>query len=363
VALDFAPIYILVMHIPVSMRFTFLLLVFLLSLVLSGQTVDVVADLEGPSALTVVGNKLYFTQNQGGKLSRIDLSEETPTVVDLLENLAAPYGLADFDGYLYYAENSGGQISRIPLDDDTPSPEIILRDLTLPSSLTISEEGVLYFAQFSMGEISRLDLTDPDDQGLAFVLGLRDPTGLAVIGDTLFFSDFAAGSFAKVDRTAFDPIPRNLFNDLPGINYLLAEGDEIYIGMFTNNEVLRYDRLSGRRSQVLADIDSPTGMAVFAGQLYISSFGGNKIVRLDRPLSTFDAPRAPTSLFPNPTRNQLWIVGAAPDRRLQLLNARGVLVRQLNGVGSQQSLDLSNLAAGIYYLRWSDGQVQRFIKQ
>ena len=71
---------------------------------------------------------------------------------------------------------------------------------------------------------------------------------------------------------------------------------------------------------------------------------------------------APLTAYPSPATSTL-PVASATGGRLQLLSARGELVRQYTVAAGQQPLDISSLPAGIYYLRnVATGQSTRFVK-
>lgn len=68
------------------------------------------------------------------------------------------------------------------------------------------------------------------------------------------------------------------------------------------------------------------------------------------------------SAYPSPATRTLLVASAAPAR-LQLLGARGELLRQYTVAAGQQPLDISALPVGVYFLRNSTtGQSTRFVK-
>lgn len=71
---------------------------------------------------------------------------------------------------------------------------------------------------------------------------------------------------------------------------------------------------------------------------------------------------AALATYPNPATSTLFIASPGAARRA-LFNSQGQLVRQIALAAGQQRLDVSNLPAGIYYLRdAATGQSTRFVK-
>lgn len=72
--------------------------------------------------------------------------------------------------------------------------------------------------------------------------------------------------------------------------------------------------------------------------------------------------KAELALYPNPASATL-VVACPAETQLSLLNYQGQLLRHVRLAAGQQKLDISQLAAGIYYLRDTvTGQSLRFIK-
>lgn len=81
-----------------------------------------------------------------------------------------------------------------------------------------------------------------------------------------------------------------------------------------------------------------------------------------------ELPAARLDLYPNPTRELLHVSYGYPDEQYDLLvtDATGRVLQQQTMAGGKQSLDLSRLSAGIYFLKVHSAageQVQKFVKQ
>ncbi len=70
-------------------------------------------------------------------------------------------------------------------------------------------------------------------------------------------------------------------------------------------------------------------------------------------------------VFPNPTNEKIritdYIDGFFTYENIRLMNSFGQVIHSIDKASSQTYFDLSNLAAGVYYIRLvSDGQIQTF---
>ena len=71
------------------------IILFLSYLRLDGQVLEVVNGLNEPRSFHFIGNDLYFSElNDGnGRISKIDISENNPTISEILTGLQGPEGI------------------------------------------------------------------------------------------------------------------------------------------------------------------------------------------------------------------------------------------------------------------------------
>jgi hypothetical protein len=82
---------------------------------LIAQTTDVVTGLNGPTQLEFNGTDLYISEFDGNKVSKIDISQTTPTLIDVVTGLLSPDGLAFNGTDLYISESNGNKIFKIDI--------------------------------------------------------------------------------------------------------------------------------------------------------------------------------------------------------------------------------------------------------
>jgi len=70
------------------------------------------------------------------------------------------------------------------------------------------------------------------------------------------------------------------------------------------------------------------------------------------------------TVYPNPTHNEVYIVGANSLKKLEIYNAVGQLVRTIKPAlyKNTTTIDMSSLKEGVYFLK-SEKQVIKIIKK
>ena len=120
---------------------------------LKSQT-DVITGVSEPTALTLVGNDLYFGQFSS-HLSKIDITEANPIpeIVAVSNGIYRSH-LALNGDYLYFTEPYLGRISRIDITEANPVKEEIASGYTFPNGLAISG-NILYFSDQDEATVSK----------------------------------------------------------------------------------------------------------------------------------------------------------------------------------------------------------------
>jgi len=67
-------------------------------------------------------------------------------------------------------------------------------------------------------------------------------------------------------------------------------------------------------------------------------------------------------VYPNPTRNQVIISNLPNQGNIVLKNMQGVTLREIKHTTTQQTLDMSTLQSGVYFISNTDRQNQ-FVKK
>jgi DNA-binding beta-propeller fold protein YncE len=118
------------------------------------ESLGVEAMLVGVGGLALNGDYLYVANND--RVSKIDLTETTPTLTNLVTGFSGISNLAFIGDYLYVCDLILDKISRIDVTETMPTATNVLAELEDPFGVFI-EDNIMYFTE--RGAISKLDLT------------------------------------------------------------------------------------------------------------------------------------------------------------------------------------------------------------
>jgi DNA-binding beta-propeller fold protein YncE len=250
-----------------------------------GQVVEVAADGEElrrfggfhhPNGLAYVDGNLYVADTGAGAVRRIDLgSGETETVA---EGLRSPWDLA-WDGALLYVAMAGSH--QIWFHD----PAVDETDVFAGTGQEVRRDGPVGQAAFAQ------------------------PSGLALMGDSLYIADSEISSVRAIDDLHGEPTARLVcgsgelfgFGDRDGVGEQvllqhpmgLAAGDGVlYVADSYNHKIKRVDPATGECRTIAGGLErlpvtgepgfwEPEGLAVLEGRLLVADTNNHRIVELD----------------------------------------------------------------------------------
>jgi hypothetical protein len=74
--------------------------------------------------------------------------------------------------------------------------------------------------------------------------------------------------------------------------------------------------------------------------------------------------KSKVQLYPNPVQNELIVSKiAVANSKVSVYNAVGQKLMEKTANGTQAKFDVSNLKKGMYFVRFSDGTSEKFLKQ
>ena len=146
----------------------------------------------------------------------------------------------------------------------------------------------------------------------------------------------------------------------------MAEHEGIlYVAENTSNTIssINLADLSQAKKTVATNVDGPDVLLVHEGTLYISEFDKGQISTLSIDMADQSRPqKKPLTLYPNPCKNELFLLGVAKFCHVSIYSATGQLVLQKQlRVG--QPINISELDAGIYAVRINKVVSQLFSKE
>lgn len=279
-----------------------------------------------------IDNYLFVTKHGSSSngtpgIYRLDLNEEN-SFFQLYLELNDAYGLASRSQELYV--NGGNRIYKV--DISATDPELTL----VSSSIFEYTFGVGTLALKVFGDylyviddngISKIDL---DDESFSSeYISTYDGWGMAIKDENTFYLTFSD------DQNEFGAI------------YELKIDTQEYVKVFDIEGFLQtYD------------------IEYYEDFLFVTTLSGdnNKVVQLDlNSLSIGGESLKSIKLFPNPTTQNISISGLNKAQNYVIYTVTGRLIRE--GLVFKDTIDVSQLSNGIYFLQLETGNPLKFIKK
>ena len=114
------------------------------------------------------------------------------------------------------------------------------------------------------GEVSKYDAKTGFTINRRFITGLIQPSGLAVMGNTLFVADTAGGTVGKYDANTGGAINAEFIKGLKGPNGLAVKENTLFVADQGSGTVGKYDALTGEviNANFITGVDGSGGLAV-----------------------------------------------------------------------------------------------------
>ena len=130
------------------------------------------------------------------KISKIDITDTTPTPTDVITGLSGPQGLVLNGNDLYFVESDSGEISKIDITAATTTKTNVISGLSGPISLLLNGND-LYIAEVNANKISKIDISETTPTTTDVVTGINFPSSIAINGNSLYISARIDGKIIK----------------------------------------------------------------------------------------------------------------------------------------------------------------------
>lgn len=351
------------------------LLLFFSILNLNSQTSDFITQLERPFEIQFVGDNLYLIQDEGYKLSKINILNNPLEVIDIFSRqdlnlqLTNANKLLAHNGYLYIGQTN--KISRIQLNVAAPVLEEVVRivDSKFLSNFTdfLIKDDYMYLSFFSEGKISKIDISSiSSNYNLEDVItNLNSPSKMVFNGNDLYFSQYSADKVSKIDITETSNSVEDIVTDIDECWNLILNDNILYIGSSTNLHAINISNVNSEKEIILTNINSVRGFAINNNNLYIGLPEDNKIITFN--METLDVDhykdkKNDLKIYPNPSKNFLEISGLNKTTDFTIVNILGYEI--LSGtIANKNKINIQNLTNGIYFLKLNNEYLIKFIKK
>ena len=168
---------------------------------------DVCIELSQPCDLALLENTLYISEYYTGevpsprylgRVSKKDLIQPNASTIEIASELGGPLGLSIQGNFLYISEDWADRISRLDITANSPILENVITDVISPFGSTIYENKLYVASNGNFNKILKIDIEDPypDKLEIASIPGV--PTYLCVKGDDLYISEFSGKKISKL---------------------------------------------------------------------------------------------------------------------------------------------------------------------
>ncbi|MFT5890525.1 MAG: hypothetical protein ACI9Y7_000617 [Dokdonia sp.] len=163
---------------------------------------DVVTGINGPTSLLFDGDDVYISQ-VGGVITRRDASDLTSNQITIASGLVTPVSMVRINDDLYFSEFQGGRIGRIDLTSGAIST--VIDGLNFPEQIALIGDE-LFIAHAGANRVSKFNVTDTSPTLENVVTGLNNPAGIHAVGSILLVTEFVNnGSVFRIDTAAATP--------------------------------------------------------------------------------------------------------------------------------------------------------------
>jgi len=196
------------------------------------QTTTLVSGLSDIFNFTKHGDYLYISERTevpgiDVKLSRVNVTEATPTVEFMLDGLTIG-GMSARNNTLYMTDLRKSDVVSIDLTANSFSiVDLNLGGLETPINMTIDGDNIYISEESSTAKITRVDLSQASPQASILKSGLFFPDDMHVDGTTLYYS--GAGSMHKLDLSQGNP-QSQVVRKLSALTF--TRGIDVYNGDF-----------------------------------------------------------------------------------------------------------------------------------
>ena len=234
--------------------------------------------------------QLYVTQLVGlgpaGVVSQYQLPSGTLMNANFITGLQGPVGLAVMGSLLFVANQANNTVDEYDAGTGAPiNPTFIApfseddnpTGVSKPTGLAVMG-NMLYVSNFKSGIVGGYDISTGAANAKFFIRGLTKPAGLAVAGGTLYVAScgpgISTGVISTHNSTTGGTMTPNFITGLSVPAGIVFSGNVLYVSNEGSDTVGAYDPLVGTAIQLanpITGLNTPTGLAVSGGTLFVAN--------------------------------------------------------------------------------------------
>ena len=205
-------------------RFTFLMAFCLMAMTAMAQTTSTIATgFNFAYGLTFEGNELFISDQGAGSISKIDITQGTPSVNQVVSGLSSPRDMITIGSDLYVT--TAGGVFKIDLMSANPTAILVSQAANTRGLVQVGD--YLYYGHLSLNEVCKIDLSAATPTPTTVVSNISKVAGLAVRNNRLFIAR-ESGTINEVDLSSSNPTAQTLVSGLNQPIGLILNGNFLY---------------------------------------------------------------------------------------------------------------------------------------
>ncbi len=151
------------------------------------------------------GNDLFIANFAFRAIDTLDITDTDPIAARMIESGFNPRFLTSNNDYIFVSHPSGLRVTKIDLSVNSPTLELVIGGLNSPPYGIALSSNDLYIVQRGEHKISKIDITDINPIPIDVITGINDPYVLVLDGDYLYVGDFDEKNIYRLDITEINP--------------------------------------------------------------------------------------------------------------------------------------------------------------
>ena len=337
-----------------------------------GQVEDFITEgVYAPFNILAVGNDLYIAEYFQGKINKVNLNQQNPTITNIISGLEYPTSLALRGDYLYVGELLRNKVSKFDVRITNPTL-IDVVDVTSPRSMSFFGNE-LFIWNGLQGVLHKTDVSDTtptiSNVNIDIPLPFANEKSIVVNGNYLYISSSAYDRIYVTDlsSTNLELTSAGLIDFSSSITFD-ANGN-LYCSVYNWISAENVDNLSILNSEnnfeeIASQLNEPQHITISDNIIYIYEREPTKISKLDLSsvlsINEFDLSDE-IKIFPNPSSNFINISGLTKLENYIIYDILGNEI--INGtIGNNQKINIQNLSNGFYLLKVNNKNKIKLIK-
>ena len=351
----------------------FLLFITILSsscIELIAQTTTVATGVINVGGMALNGNDLYLAESGGGKVSKIDITTSTQATATDVIATESPTSLEINGGDLYIASSSSNKIYKVDIMSAMPTLDVVTEEGD-PNALALIGND-LYIGELDTNKISKIDITASIPIATNQVVGITGEChALALNGNDLYFSQ--SDKISKIDITELIPTITDVITVGTSVVGMAFNENDLYFTRWGSNTLYMMDVTESTPTIIdvvtVNNANSLSEILINGNDIYISkiiNFASGEIVKYTIPTLSVEGDFAVNNgsikIFPNPSTTYIQVSGLTKTEKYIVYNVLGVEIS--NGIVSEnKKINLEKLSNGTYFLKISNYDIIKFIKE